>query len=105
VRYNVPQAYLYEQLNLSLAWAVYGAFLIVLGMRRSYAPDRYIGITVLGVTALKVFFSDLWELGGIYRVIGFLVFGVLLVAVSYLYQKRKGDGRAISSSDTVDSQA
>jgi uncharacterized membrane protein len=38
---------------------------------------------------LKVFFYDLWELGGIYRVIGFLGFGILLVLVSYLYQKRK----------------
>jgi uncharacterized membrane protein len=89
VRYDTPQADLYEQLNLSLAWGAYGALLIVVGLRRSYAPDRYIGITVLGITILKVFFSDLWQLGGIYRVIGFLTFGVLLVAVSYLYQKRR----------------
>jgi uncharacterized membrane protein len=34
-----------------------------------------------------VFFYDLWELGGIYRVIGFLGFGLLLVLVSYLYQR------------------
>ncbi len=89
IRYETPQAHLYEQLILSLAWGLYGAVLIVLGMRRGYAPDRYIGITVLAVTVLKVFFYDLWELGGIYRVIGFIAFGVLLVAVSYLYQRRK----------------
>jgi uncharacterized membrane protein len=58
-------------------------------MRRRYPPVRYIGITILAVTVLKVFFYDLWELGGIYRVIGFLGFGILLVLVSYLYQKRK----------------
>jgi len=89
VRYETPQAYLYEQLVLSLAWGVYGAVLIVIGMWRSYAPDRYIGITVLAITVLKVFFRDLWELGGIYRVIGFIVSGVLLMAVSYLYQRRR----------------
>jgi uncharacterized membrane protein len=91
VRYETPQAYLYEQLILSLAWGIYGAILIVVGMRRAYAPDRYIGIAVLAITVLKVFFRDLWELGGIYRVIGFVVFGVLLVAVSYLYQRRRSD--------------
>ena len=95
IRYDTPQAYLYHQLGLSLAWGVYGALLIVLGLRRSYAPDRYIGITVLALTVLKVFFVDLWQLGGIYRVIGFLGFGVLLVAVSYLYQRRRQDSDAV----------
>lgn len=86
-RFESPQAHLYEQMLLSLAWGVYGAVVIALGMRRQYAPLRYIGIAVIAVTALKVFFYDLWELGGIYRVVGFIGFGVLLVLVSYLYQR------------------
>lgn len=99
VRYETPQAYLYEQLILSLAWGIYGAILIVIGMRRGYAPDRYIGIAVLAMTVLKVFFRDLWELGGIYRVIAFVVFGVLLVAVSYLYQRRRGEATVPPASE------
>jgi uncharacterized membrane protein len=94
VRYDSPQAYLYEQMLLSLAWGVYGALAIAVGMLRGYAPLRYIGITVISLTSLKVFFYDLWELGGIYRVIGFIAFGVLLVLVSYLYQKRRGPAGA-----------
>ena len=89
VRYESPQAYLYEQMLLSLAWGLYGAALIAAGMLRRYAPLRIIGMVILGVTSLKVFFYDLWELGGIYRVVGFLSFGVLLVLVSYLYQNRR----------------
>jgi hypothetical protein len=89
VRYESPQAYLYEQMLLSLAWGLYGAALITAGMLRKYAPLRIIGMVILAVTSLKVFFYDLWELGGIYRVIGFLSFGVLLVLVSYLYQNRR----------------
>ena len=89
IRYETPQAYLYEQLFLSLGWGLYGALLIVIGMRRRYAPDRYIGITVLAITVLKVFFYDLWQLGGIYRVVGFIVVGVLLLAVSFLYQRTR----------------
>jgi uncharacterized membrane protein len=94
VRYDSPQAYLYEQMLLSLAWGVYGALAIAAGMLRRYAPLRYIGITVISLTSLKVFFYDLWELGGIYRVIGFIAFGVLLVLVSYLYQKKRGPAGA-----------
>ena len=87
VRSDQANAYLYEHMMLSLAWGIYGALLIALGMLRAYAPVRYIGMTVLAVTVIKVFFYDLWELGGIYRVIGFLGFGILLVLVSYLYQR------------------
>lgn len=91
VRLNMPQAYLYKQMMLSLAWGIYGAALIVFGMRWGHALARYVGMTVLAVTVLKVFLYDLWELGGIYRVCGFIGFGVLLVLVSYLYQRRKSD--------------
>ena len=91
VRETSAQAYLYEQMMLSLAWGVYGAALIVIGMKWGNPLARYIGMSVLGVTVLKVFFYDLWELGGIYRVIGFIGFGVLLVLVSYLYQRRRSD--------------
>jgi uncharacterized membrane protein len=58
-------------------------------MVRGYPPLRYIGIAIIGATSFKVFFYDLWQLGGIYRVVGFIAFGVLLVLVSYLYQKRR----------------
>jgi uncharacterized membrane protein len=74
---------------LSLAWGLYGAASIAVGMLRRYAPLRIIGMVILAITSLKVFFYDLWELGGIYRVIGFISFGVLLVLVSYLYQRRR----------------
>ena len=92
VRYETPQAYLYEQMLLSLAWGIYGALSIVVGMARRTRTMRYIGITVIVATSTKVFFYDLWELGGIYRVIGFIGFGVLLVLVSYLYQNRRRPG-------------
>lgn len=89
IRYEQPQAYLYEELMLSLGWGLYGAAAVAVGRWRAYAPLRYIGITVLAVTVLKVFFVDLWDLGGIYRVVGFLALGMLLVLVSYLYQRSR----------------
>jgi hypothetical protein len=100
VRDDTPQAYLYEQMLLSLAWGLYGAALIAAGMLRKYTPIRIIGMVILAVTSLKVFFYDLWELGGIYRVIGFISFGVLLVLVSYLYQHRRRTGTVPSQSST-----
>jgi uncharacterized membrane protein len=96
VRADTAQGHLYEQMLLSLAWGIYGAVLIVVGMLRRFALLRFIGIAVIAITALKVFFYDLWELGGIYRVVGFLTFGVLLVLVSYLYQRRRAESTSQS---------
>ena len=101
VRADQANAYLYEQMMLSLAWGLYGAMLIAFGMRRAYAPVRYIGMTILAITVLKVFLYDLWELGGIYRVIGFLGFGILLVLVSYLYQRGAFAARQSRSSESA----
>ena len=77
----------------SLSWGAYGSALVAVGMWRSLVSIRWIGIAVIGLTVLKVFFVDLSELGGIYRVIGFIVLGALLVAVSYLYQRRRTNQR------------
>lgn len=89
LRSGIPQAYLYEHVMLSLAWGLYGATLVAIGMRRRDALARYTGIAILTLASAKVFFYDLWQLGGIYRVVGFIVFGVVLLVVSYLYQKRR----------------
>lgn len=77
------------QLSLSLLWAGYAAALVVVGMRRRYAPIRYVAIVLFAATVAKIFLSDLAFLGGLYRVIGFLAVGAVLVLVSFLYQRTR----------------
>jgi uncharacterized membrane protein len=76
------------QLVLSLTWAAYAAVLIVIGIRRGYRPIRYAAIVLFGLTVVKVFVADLSGLEGIYRVLGLLVVGTILLLVSFLYQRR-----------------
>ncbi len=87
----LPQVQLYQQLTLSLAVALYAAILIVAGLWLTRPSLRWLGMAVMGLTVMKVFLFDLSELAGIFRVLGFMVVGVILVAVSYLYQRRSGD--------------
>jgi hypothetical protein len=87
-------ARLASQLSLSLLWAGYAAGLVVVGMWRRYAPIRYVAIVLFAATVAKIFLSDLAFLGGIYRVIGFLVVGLVLVLVSFLYQRSRAAGKA-----------
>ena len=61
--------------------------LIVVGLRRKYAPIRYFAMTVFVITIAKVFAIDLAELDRLYRVLSVLGLGVTLLMTSYLYQK------------------
>jgi len=73
--------------SVSVAWAVYGTALIVVGILRRYAPIRYLAIALLTMTIVKAFLFDLSMLGGIYRIIGFVGLGVFLLLGAWLYQR------------------
>jgi uncharacterized membrane protein len=78
-----------ERLWLSIIWALYAGVLIAVGFRRQYRPIRYTAIALFALTIAKVFLVDLASLQGIYRVLGLIVVGTVLLLVSFLYQRRK----------------
>ncbi|MBV9924376.1 MAG: DUF2339 domain-containing protein [Acidobacteria bacterium] len=76
-----------KQLSLSLIWGLYGAGLLLAGRLRRVRLLRLMALGLLGLTTLKVFFLDLSALDRAYRIVSFIVLGVILLAVSYFYQK------------------
>ena len=76
------------QMMLSATWAAYAAALTAAGIRRRYAPVRYLAIVVFGATVLKVFLVDFSQLDSVYRIASSVVLGLLLLAASYLYQRQ-----------------
>ncbi len=81
-------AELVGQMMLSATWAAYAAALTAAGIKRQYAPVRYLAIVVFGATVLKVFLVDFSQLDSIYRIVSSVVLGLLLLAASYLYQRQ-----------------
>ena len=65
----------------------YGAGLMWLGFARRSALLRWQAILLIAATVIKVFFFDVWELDHGWRVLSFIILGVLLLAVSYAYQR------------------
>jgi len=86
-------AYVAREMMLSASWVLYAALLVVLGMRRKYAPIRYFAIVLFGIALIKVFVVDLETLGGVYRIAGFVVVGLILLVVSFLYQRNALEGK------------
>jgi uncharacterized membrane protein len=75
------------QVGLSVLWTVYAGAALAWGFARKAAPVRYVALGLLGFVIFKVFVVDLSELQAVYRVLSFLVLGLVLLGVSYLYGK------------------
>lgn len=78
-----------QQLCISGAWLFYSMLLIVIGIYRSRFNIRVVSIVVFGFTIAKVFFYDLSYLDTLHRIFSVIALGVILLLVSYLYQKFK----------------
>jgi uncharacterized membrane protein len=75
------------QFTYSAFFMLYGALLLALGFRFRAQFLRWQGLILIAITIAKVFLLDMRELSQVYRVLSFLGLGVLLMAVSFVYQK------------------
>ena len=72
---------------ISLGWFVEAALLMAAGFWRNSAFVRWLALALIAATTLKVFAYDIWNLSRGYRIISFVFLGVLLLAVSFAYQR------------------
>jgi len=75
------------ELTRSAAWLVYSLLLFAAGVIRSAPSARYASIAIFGFSILKIFFKDLSFLDTPYRIGSFLILGVILLLVSFVYQR------------------
>ncbi|MBQ4822613.1 DUF2339 domain-containing protein [Aquimarina sp. MMG016] len=77
------------KLGLSILWGVYSLFLIVLGIWKKKQYLRILAFIWFGITLIKLFFYDISHLETIPKTIVFLSLGILLLIISFLYNKYK----------------
>ena len=77
---------------ISVAWGIYGALLLIAGLRLGFAAVRFAGLGTLLLMVAKLFIIDLAELETIWKVLLFVGFGTVFLALSYYFPKLwKGD--------------
>ncbi len=76
-----------KQLSLSGIWLGYSIFLMVLGILRRNYLVRIASMVIFGLTILKIFIYDLSFLETFYRIFSFFGLGMILLLVSYLYNR------------------
>lgn len=95
-----------QRAAVSIWWGLWGVSLIVGGFARRCAPVRYVGLSVLGIAALKAVVLDLAGVPPVWRVASFVGLGVLMLGVAVLYG-RVSDviGNKRTESDAQDAPA
>jgi len=74
-------------MSLSVVWAAYAGALLVIGFWRRFQALRFAALGLFGITALKLVLVDIAGVKQLYRVVSFLVLGVLMIAAAYLYHR------------------
>jgi uncharacterized membrane protein len=73
--------------GVSILWSVFALSLLLFGIWREARSLRYTALGLFSVVVWKVFFSDLAELEPIYRIVAFMILGVLILSGSFIYLK------------------
>ena len=77
------------KLGLSILWGVYALILIALGIWKNKKYLRISAIALFGLTLIKLFSYDISRLDTIAKTIVFVSLGILLLIISFLYNKYK----------------
>jgi len=76
-----------QNFSFSTLYMAYGAALMAVGFWRRSAFLRWQALALLGFTIGKVFIYDVSELEKAYRIVSFIILGVLLLAISFVYER------------------
>jgi uncharacterized membrane protein len=76
-----------EQYTYSAVWLAFGVVLLLIGIALASKPARLASAAVVLLTVAKVFLVDMSDLTGAWRAISFIVLGLVLVGIGYLYQR------------------
>jgi uncharacterized membrane protein len=71
--------------GVSIVWATFALALVLAGIARGIGPLRWAGLVLFAVVSGKVFLHDLASLDTFWRIVAFVILGLLLIAGSFVY--------------------
>lgn len=73
--------------GVSILWAIFALSLVFNGIKRRISLFRMIGLGLFALVAWKVFFIDLARLEQVYRILAFIVLGIVVLIGAYFYMR------------------
>lgn len=75
--------------GISILWTLFALAFLVRGISHNIKPMRYAGLALFVIVTWKVFFVDLARLDQLYRIVAFMVLGVMVLCGSFLYLRSR----------------
>ena len=82
-------ARVYNKTGLPILWGLCSFIFMWLGMRYKFKPLRIVSLTLFSLTLLKLFLFDIRNIPVAGKIAAFFCLGVLLLVVSFMYQRLK----------------
>jgi uncharacterized membrane protein len=80
---------LYYKAGLSILWSISSFILMWLGMNYKFRTLRIISLSLFTLTLIKLFAYDILKIPPGGKIAAFILLGVLLLTVSFMYQRLK----------------
>ena len=80
---------LYYKAGLSILWSICSFIMMWLGMHFKFRPLRVISLSLFTLTLIKLFTYDIRNIPPGGKIAAFILLGVLLLTVSFMYQRLK----------------
>ena len=78
-----------HKVGYPILWAISAFVMIVWGINTKIKDYRIIALSLLGLILCKLFFIDVWSMSEGGRIAAFIFLGIILLVISFLYQKLK----------------
>ena len=77
------------KIGYPILWGILSFALLIFGIKRQWKQLRIIALSLLGLTILKLFAYDINNVSETGKIIAFILLGVLILIISFVYQKIK----------------
>ena len=72
-----------------ILWGILAFVFLIIGIRKRIKNLRIIALSLLGITILKLFLFDISNASETGKIIAFILLGILILIISFVYQKIK----------------
>ena len=72
-----------------ILWGIASFVLMTIGMKQKNRTLRIISLSLFALIIAKLYLHDVWKMEQTWRIIAFIFLGIVLLMVSFLYQKLK----------------
>ena len=75
--------------SFPVLWGILAFVFLILGIKKQVKTLRVIALSLLGLTIVKLFFYDISNISETGKIISFILLGILILIISFVYQKIK----------------